>query len=214
MPALTADSSNTGYTADQSLTGYTADGALMTVEPPIQPTALADDDYLERYLSELGIRSWTNHDTTNDLLASDITENAAVLRDCKIYAGSMLAGRLSPRYTYAILAQSPMMQEIWAVIALRTLCFRRGNPPPASLEFRYQEIVQKDGILDELLKGTMLLTDAFGNPLRVKNASTPSWANLQIDRRWPESQVRVVSGSSDRSSTPLTRRFDKYRENE
>ena len=77
--------------------GSCSSGSGTAVNPP----ALADDDYLERYLSELGIRSWTNHDETDDeSLSADEIANAAVLRDAKIYGGALLAGRLALRYTY------------------------------------------------------------------------------------------------------------------
>ena len=179
----------------------------------IQPTPLADDDYLERYLSERGIETWTDHDESNNSLVSvNAAQNALVLRDCKIYAGSLLAGRLAKRYQYSVLIAAPMMEEIWAVIVLRTLCFRRGNPPPASLEVRYQEIMQKDGLLDQIADGTLVLTDESGNPVRPKNSNIPAHSNLQIDRRYSESQVRVVTGSSDRSTSKLGRKFDRHRE--
>ena len=189
-------------------------GCGITVVSTVSPTALASDEYLERYLSELGIRTWTNHDETDDVAAptADAAFNAAVLADCKIYAGGLIAGRLANRYVYSVLVNVPMMEEIWAVIVLRTLCFRRGNPPPASLEFRYQEIVQKDGLLDQIAKGLLPLTDSSGNPIRPKNSNIPAHSNLQIDRRFTESQVRVVSGSSDRSSSALGRKFDRHNE--
>lgn len=190
-------------------------GGSSTTSTAINPPALADDEYLERYLSELGIRSWTNHDETDDeSLSADSIENAKVLRDCKIYGGALLAGRLALRYTYASLANAPMMEEIWTVLVLRTLCFRRGNPPPASLEFRFQEITQRDGLLDQIVTGKIPLTDADGNPIRPKNANTPSWSNLQIDRRFAESTVRVVTGSSDVSPNKLGTKYDRHNERE
>lgn len=181
----------------------------------VNPPALATDGYLERYMSTLGIRSWTNHDETDDEFASpDAAANAAVLRDAKIYGGGLLAGRLALRYSYSLLATVPMMEEIWAVLVLRTLCFRRGNPPPTSLELRYQEIVQRDGMLDEIVKGKIPLTDADGNPIRPKNANIPSWSNLQVDRRFAESTIRVVTGSSDVSPNKLGTKYDRHNERE
>ncbi len=194
---------------------YYYGGVSSSGDTPVSPPALADDDYLERYLSELGIRSWTNHDETDDTnLVSDAAANAAVLRDCKSYGGGLLAGRLAKRYEYSMLLTAPMMVEAWAVLVLRTLCFRRGNPPPASLEFRYQELMQKDGILDQIAKGLLVLTDEDGNPIRPKNANSPSWANLQIDRRFAESTVRVVTGSSDMSLNKLGTKYDRHNERE
>ena len=191
----------------------------------VSPAPLADDSYLERYLSLHGIQTWTDHDSANGGYSSVATsypeyyggsalttDDALVLRDCKVYGGSLLAGRLANRYLYSMLANAPMAQEMWAVIVLRTLCFRRGNPPPASLEFRYQEIMQKDGMLDQIAHGLFPLTDANGNPIRPKNANIPAHSNLMVDRRYAESQIRVWSGSSDRSASALGRKFDRHNE--
>ena len=176
-------------------------------ETPIQPPALASDEYLERYLSSYGIDSFADHYDTDSSVAI-----ASVLRDCKIYAGGLLAGKLAQRYLYSQLINVPMMEEVWAVIVLRTLCYRRGNPPPASLEFRYQEYMQKDGLIDLIARGIFSLTDANGNPIRPKNSNIPAHSNLMVDRRYAESQIRVWSGSSDRSASALGRKFDRHNE--
>ncbi len=186
--------------------------------PTVQPTALGTDDILNRYMSTYGIRSWTNHTETDDPgtvgedLAADADENAYVLYDCKVYAGSFLASKLAKRYEYASLLDCPMMIEVWCVIVLRTLCFRRGNPPPASLEFRYQEIMQRDGLLDQIASGMLPLTDETGAPIRPKNANAPGWSNLHVDRIYPESKVRVVTGSSDMTTSRLRRKTDRFPE--
>ena len=170
------------------------------------------------YMSAYGIRSWTNHTESDDPgqpdedAVADAYENALVLYHCKVFARSFMASKLAKRYEYSMLDDCPMMIEVWCVIVLRTLCFRRGNPPPASLEFRYQEIVAKDGLLDQLASGMLMLTDLNGNPLRPKNANAPSWSNLQIDRWYPEAKVRVVSGNSDMTTSKLPRRIDRFPE--
>lgn len=186
--------------------------------PTVKPNPIGDDSALARYMSAYGIRTWSNHTETDDPgmpdedLSADAEENAHVLFDCKVYAGSFLASKLSQRFDYATLSTSPLMIEIWCIIVLRTLVFRRGNPPPASLEFRYQELVQKDGLLDQIAKGTFPLTDENGDPLRPKNANGPGWSNLHVDRFYPESKVRVVSGCSDMSTSRLPRRVDRFPE--
>jgi phage gp36-like protein len=171
-------------------------------------TAIGTDAQLEGYMSVYGIASWANHDDTDPLTSYDAT----VLSDCKTYASALLAGRLVKRYEYSLLVTAPMLNEIWCVIVLRTLCFRRGNPPPASLEFRYQEIMQKDGLLDQIATGKLALVDDSGNPVRPKNANAPSHANLQIDRWYPETPIRVVTGSSDTSTSRLPQRRDRFNE--
>lgn len=171
-------------------------------------TPFADDAFLGRYMSVYGIATFADHDQNG-------TADTGVLDDCKAYAMGMLVGRLSHRYTYAVLVNAAMMPELFTIITLRELCLRRGNPPPASLEFRYQEIVKKDdGILDMIRSGREVLVDANGEPLRFRNSSIPMHSNLQIDRRYAEKRVRVVTGSSNTYPTAVRRDFETYRENE
>lgn len=186
--------------------------------PTVLPPPLGDEAALTRYMSAYGIRSWSNHTETDDEgtvgedLPADEEENDHVLYDCQVYAGSYIASKLSRRYEYANLDNSPLMIEVWCIIVLRTLCFRRANPPPASLEFRYQELTQKDGLLDQIADGRFPLTDESGTPMRPKNSNAPGWSNLHVDRFYPESKVRVVSGCSDMSTSRLARRVDRFPE--
>lgn len=160
---------------------------------------LASDEYLERYLSAYGIGTWTDH----------AYDEQAVLDDCKNYASGLMAARLSQRYDYALLVNVPMLAELYAIITLRELTLRRGNPPPASLEMRYQEIMQKDGLLDQIASGKYQLTDENGNAIATRTANIPRWSNLQVDRRFSERQVRVVTGSSDMTPSKLPRDLDQ-----
>lgn len=193
---------------------------MPTVEdiPAVKPDPIGTDADLQGYFSTYGIRSWTNHTESDDAgeegedLAADAYENALVLYQCKVFAGSFIAGKLSRMYQYSTLLDCPMMIEVWCVIVLRTLCFRRGNPPPASLELRYQEFVQRDGLLDQIVKGLVAITDENGDPLRVKNSSAPSWSNLKVDRIYSEKKIRVVSGNSDRTNSDLPRHMDRFPE--
>jgi len=173
---------------------------------PVKPNPIGTDEDLEGYFSSYGIESWADHDRVGDPSAT------LVLDQCKIYAGSLIASKLARRYEYSSLITCPMMIEVWCVIVLRTLTFRRGNPPPASLEFRYQELLQRDGLLDQIADGTLMLTDEDGNPFRPKNANSPGWANLHIDRLYPESKVRVITGNSDMTPSRLRRKTDRFPE--
>jgi hypothetical protein len=163
------------------------------------------DDYLIRYLSENGIISFGDHD-------EDGAADTGVLDDCKQFGSSQTAGRLAKRYTYAMLLTAPMMSEVFAVATLRRYCMRRGNGVPASLEAAYQEFFAKDGLVDQIADGTIPLTDVNGNPLRPKNANAPGWANLHVDRWYPESKIRVISGNSDMSPSKLSRKVDRFPE--
>lgn len=168
-------------------------------------TSLVTDAELDRYMSAYGVVSWADHD-------EDGTSDTLVVDDCKTYGTAFIVSKLVQRYTFAIMQTAPILVEICAVIVLRELTLRRGNPPPASLEMRYQEIVAKDGVLDQIANGRMLLTDENGLPVRMSTANTPAHANLQVDRRFAERRVRVVSGSSNMDSTKLRRDVDLYLE--
>ena len=167
--------------------------ASVTVSHP------ADDAYLTRYLSQEGIDAFGSHD-------------AGAISDAKDYATSHLMTALITRYAWSTVLQSPFVKELWAVVALRTFCLRRGNPPPASLEHRYQEIMAEGGVLDQIRLGRLLLTDGAGNVLRPKASNAPAHANLIVDRRFPETTIRVVTGDSDMSPSKLPRHFDRYSE--
>lgn len=166
-------------------------------------TPFADDAFLGRYMSVYGISTFADHDQNG-------TADTGVLDDCKTYAMGMLVGRLSHRYTYAVLVNAAIIPELFTIIALRELCLRRGNPPPASLEFRYQEIVKKDdGILDMIRSGREVLVDSNGDPLRSRISSVPMHSNLTIDRWYTEKRVRVVSGSSNNYPSAVRRDLDR-----
>jgi transposase InsO family protein len=133
-----------------------------------------------------------------------------IVEDCQNHSSGLLASRLAQRYEYSVLLTVPMLVEVHCIMTLRDLTLRRGNPTPASLEQRYQEIMQKDGLLDQIAKGHLLLVDENGLPVRMKNANTPKHSNLQVDRRFAERRVRVVTGSSNTEPSKLRRDFDRF----
>lgn len=152
-------------------------------------TPFATDVLLTRYMSQYGITSFSDHD-------QDGTADASVLDDCKTYGHGFLLGKLIQRYSVTALGNALIIPEIECVIVLRELCLRRGNPVPASLEARYQEIVEKDGTLDQINSGKLALVDANGNKIPGINGNLPSVSNMQIDRRFPHSVARIVRQTS------------------
>ncbi len=165
------------------------------------------DDYLFRYLSEAGVIAFGDHD-------EDGAIEPFLLDDCKTFVASHVAARLTQRYAWEQIITAPIMMEVFAVGILRRVCMRRGNGVPASLEQSWQEFYGRDGLLDMIARGQMPLTDVDGLSLRPKTFNNPGWANLHVDRLYPESKVRVVSGSSDmRGTSKLSRRVDRFPEN-
>lgn len=150
----------------------------------------------ERYFSRYGIATFADHD--RDDVADD-----SVLSDCSTYATSVLVGMLSTRYTLDNLRLSEMLVEIDCIIAIRELCLRRGNSPPKSLEFRYQELLGPGGLIDKIRSGQLQLVDSNGDLIRSKGRYSPVFSNLEIDRRYPHERVRVVRQSSNRNQTQL-----------
>ena len=125
-------------------------------------TNFASDAVLQRFMSVYGIATYADHD-------GDGNADTGVLDDCKLYSVSMIAGQLADKYSFASLQQSPLMIEIDAVITLRELCLRRGNAPPASLEFKYQEFTGEKGTLERIATGKLKLVD--GNGERIAQRS-------------------------------------------
>jgi hypothetical protein len=164
----------------------------------------ASDSVLQRFMSVYGITTYADHNDDGD-------PDSGVLDDCKLYSIGYIAGMLANRYAYASLAQSVIMAEIDAVITLRELCLRRGNAPPASLEIRYHEIVDDRGLLDKIQSGKLMLIDSLGNRIAQRSSTAPQHANLQVDRRFAEANVRVTDTTSNMSPTALRRFVDRWR---
>jgi hypothetical protein len=141
-------------------------------------------------MSQYGITSFADHD-------QDGTADVSVLDDCKTYGHGFLLGMLVQRYSVTSLGSSLIIPEIECVIILRELCLRRGNPVPASLEARYQEIIDpKTGTLAQINSGKLALVDSEGEKIKGINGNLPSVSNMQIDRRFPHSSARIVKQTS------------------
>lgn len=163
---------------------------------------LVTDAELDRYMSAFGVVVFADHD-------DDGVSDDEVVNDCKTYATGTILGRLSKRYLPSIIASATIMPEIAAIVTLRTLCLRRGNQPPSSLEGAYHDIVDQGGILDEIVSGKLVLVDADGNPLAQKLGKAMMHSNIVIDRIYTENQQRVITGSSNRVPSQLPRSWDR-----
>jgi phage gp36-like protein len=160
---------------------------------------LTNIERLNSFLSVLGVISFSEHDSQGN--------DGQIVDECCNYASAILCGRLAARYQASRLSGSVLLQEIATVIAARVLCTRRGNPIPDSLELRYQEIMERNGILDQIANGQILLFDESGNLIAGIGAQAPVVSNLQVDRRYWNEKVRVVRGTSMKADSGLERDF-------
>lgn len=159
---------------------------------------LTSSDAMDRYLSAQGLVGFADH---ND----DGFDDDGVIDECILYASGFLLSPLVARYPVASMASAIMIPELATVIACRTLCTRRGNPIPESLEMRYQEIVKKDGLLDQIASGKLMLIDGNGNQVPGRGGYYPVHSNLQVDRRFTQEQIRVQQGSSSNFTSQAER---------
>lgn len=161
-------------------------------------TPLTSISAMERYLSQAGIVSFSDHD-------DDGVSDDGVANDSIQFANGFVMGKLASRFSNTALAQSPVITEITTVVAVRTLCLRRGNPVPDSLEMRYQEIVAPSGLFDQIIAGKIQLIDADGKAIAGRGGYHPTYSNLTVDRRFAAEQIRVEEASSFPLQTRLER---------
>lgn len=161
------------------------------------PYSLTTLEEMQRLFSAQGVVAFADHDENG---AAD----AGVVDDCINYATTFVGGVLLLKFDLQQLASSYVVREIATVVACRTLCHRRGNPAPESLEMRYRELTEKDGLLSLIAGGLMQLMDTSGNIL-LGRSFAPTFSNLKVDRRHPHEKVRVVQQSSMPVETALER---------
>lgn len=160
---------------------------------------LTDIDALLRFMTVQGVISFTEQDDTG--------ADSQTASECIEFSIAYLKGRLAAKYPPNLLANSPILREWATVIAARTLCTRRGNPIPDSLEMRYQEIIALNGLLDQVFHSVIALIDDAGNVITGKASSAPVMSNLRVDRRYPNERIRVVRQTSRPVTTQLERDF-------
>ena len=161
-------------------------------------TPLTSIDEMRSMISAQGVVAFSDHN-------SDGFEDVSVVQSCVDFASAFLGGAVAKLFTLVALATSPVMREFATVVAIRTLCMRRGNPIPESIELRYQEIVARDGLLAAIVSGAMQLLDSNGNPIPGLKSFGPVMSNLLIDRRFLHEKVRVRRQSSTDFSSKLER---------
>lgn len=170
------------------LTGRRVRGGSFFYEMAVYYTTVP---LMERYLSPFGVEAFADHD--NDGVADD-----DVIDDVLGETTRMITNILCPRYDSEQLTGNDSITDIATVIACRLLCLRRGNPPPDSLEMRYQELMK---YLEALASGAQKICG-----LRSKPGGTPVWSNLTVIRGYGDTKHRVIRGSSSTNQSALPRR--------
>lgn len=148
---------------------------------------------MQRYFSASGTLAFSDHD-------GDAIEDDGVIDDCINQATEEIDGYARQRYSQAGLSASTLINRWATTIACFFLCLRRGNAPPESLQMEYDRLLaQPNGLLPLIAAGKYSLPGvALIADLR------PTWSNLRIDRRWPNSKVRVTRSNSSEAPSTLS----------
>lgn len=148
---------------------------------------------MERYFSSVGVVAFSDHD--EDLVADD-----GVVDDCINEATEELANYLTQRYDHTALASSHTVIGWATKVACYFLCLRRGNPAPQSISEEFNRILNPDdGLAIRVSRGNYQIRG-----LALRDDQRPTWSNLRIDRRWPNSKTRVTRTNSSDAPTDLT----------
>ncbi len=137
---------------------------------------LTDRTAMERLFSAAGVQAFSDH---NELGESDDD----VIDDAIIAASEDIMQAIWNRYSAAGIQTSRLIHRWATLLACYHLCITRGNDFPASWS---NELERMWAELEKIANGKSL----HGVPLR--GDLRPTWSNLQVDRRFPRSKVRVV----------------------
>lgn len=168
------------------------------------PATYCTAEDLERYLSSRGVTAFADHD--GDDLGDD-----GVVDEVIDQASAMVRGYLKRQYVEAQLGDDVQVKEWTVTVACYKLCLRRGNPPPESLAYSYEQVAGNDGILAKIANRHQW-PGRLDIDRRKDLGSAPAFSNLTVDRRHPREKVRVTEANSSRQPTDLER--DRVREAE
>lgn len=145
-------------------------------------------DDMQSLFSSAGVTAFADHD-------GDGQDDDGVTDHCINRATAEINQYLSRWHSATVLAASVLVNEWATVLAVVYLCRRRGNPVPESLQEDYAEII---ATLKEAAAGSGLQGLAMRSDLR------PTMSNLQVDRRYPHSTIRVTRENSTDAPTVLS----------
>lgn len=144
---------------------------------------------MERCFSSHGVDAFSDHDGAG-------FRDTDVVDDCANEGSYEVLNYAGQRYSQTGLFGHSTSRAWATLFACRLLTIRRGNPIPESFQIRYEEIM---ALLKQIPSGAYKL---FG--LGERGDLRPTWSNLQVDRRYRHSTIRVTSPNSSSSPTALT----------
>lgn len=155
----------------------------------ITAVELTEADAMERLFSAAGVTAFSDHEETGET-------DDNVVQEAIWDASEEILGAVFNRYEPDAVATSRQVHQWATFLACYYLCLRRGNDYPASWTVEIERIRME---LELIRHGKGLR----GIPLRAD--LRPVWSNLQVDRRWPRSKVRVVrqTGPGVTSTQPV-----------
>jgi phage gp36-like protein len=151
--------------------------------------AYCEEADVRRLFSAHGVTAFADHD-------QDGESDAEVVNDCINQACEEINLYAQQRYTPAQLATSTLIARWTTTLACYFLCLRRGNPVPASIEGEFTRILSK---LEQIALGSLALPG-----IALRDDMRPSMSNLTVDRRYPQSRIRVTPNNSTDAPTRLT----------
>lgn len=155
----------------------------------ITAVELTDSAAMQRLFSAAGVEAFSDHESTGEI-------DDEVVQDAIWDASEEILGAVFNRYDPEQVQRSRQVRTWANFLACYYLCLRRGNDYPASWTPEIERIRTE---LELIRHGKGLR----GIPLRAD--LRPTWSNLQVDRRWPRSKVRVVrqTGPNVPSTQPV-----------
>lgn len=164
--------------------------------------AYSTEAEIQRFFSQQGVDSFADHD-------QDGIRDDNVVTDCIDEGDELIKAGLQWYYDPdgAGVVASKMVNRWSMITATCLLCMRRGNNPPESLAWQYDQIHNPEtGYLARIRKGTYLLPG-----VSRKAGSAPSWSNLTVDRRYRREQIRVQKSISSHNPTVIEQDTETFR---
>lgn len=150
---------------------------------------------MERRFSAYGVQQFADHDF-DDIADDDVVADSIQQASDEINMACFPRGYAADKLTASVTI------KYWAVaLALCYLCENRGNPPPESLERKCEEI---RGKLADVAAGKDLPGVA------ISQSNHLAMHNLEVDRRYPNRNVRVEKDTSTPVRTTLPEFTSNY----